>query len=980
MKKDKASSSNRSLLARWKNRDQKFEGLSKSQEIPEGEAVPLSSEQKRLWFLQQLNPTNSFYNYSELYRFDGDVDVSIFEKSIRLIEDRHDILRTIYPIKDGAPVVKVLNNSRSKFTHYDLSQENKEVALKKAQKIIKENAQHTFNLSNEILLRSIVIKIASNSYFFFIVMHHINTDKWSMKVFRKELAYNYACLIQEKKPSLQKLELQYANYAYWQSKKPLNNEHLSYWKEKLSGDLPILNLYTDHPKKVQPSYKGTFHKNDYDSNTSGAFFELCKKLETTPYVTMLSIYYILLNKYSGQSDILIGTPITKREHSSIEDVIGFFNDTLVLRTTVTNSISFKDLVKEVKRTTLEAFAHKDISFDTLVKTLKPDRRLNVHPFFQVMFLYHKVPETPKFGSNINVQYEPYDAGVAKFDLTLYISEDQGSLMSLMEYETDLFESSTIARMHKHFELILKDVISAPERLISTISIVTEEEASFYSSQEKSLEKYHIPQHNIHSLITAQALNVPDAIALSYQSRTVTYRELESESDRIASYLISEGIKKNDIVGLCIERSTEMVVALLGILKAGGAYLPLDPNYPSERISYILGNAFAKALVTQQNLLKNFTDFNVPVITLENCLSEDLKIKNTFPVIEETDLAYVIYTSGSSGKPKGVPITHGNILNSTLARTEFYDQDPSVFLLMSSISFDSSKAGIFWSLCTGGNLVISEKHLEQDIHKLEEVIKTQSVSHTLMLPSLYIQLLNYGQLAALSSLKTVIVAGEVCNPQLVQTHFEIVPKVRLYNEYGPTESTVWCIAHKIEQEDAFKTVVPIGKPIKNIHILILDKFLHKVPYGIPGELYIGGLSLANGYVNAPEKTEQFFIENPFKHMGCDTLYRTGDLARYNKKGAIEFLGRKDQQVKIRGYRIELDEIEQVLQSLENISQAVVVVKNNTKAIDWSELENCNTERIIEVLQKHSTTEEVESILNSIEALPESTLDVVIQNLD
>lgn len=980
MKQDKPFSSKNSLLSRWKNRSNPPEPAMELSVIPEGVAIPLSKEQKRLWFLQQLNPKNPFYNYSELYKLKGALNIDFFEKSIRLIEEKHDILRSSYPIQEGVPVVRIAQESTSTFTYHDLSTHTYEVASQKSEELVKKYASYAFQLSDETLLQSAVLKIADEEYLFLIVMHHIITDKWSMKVFRQELAYNYQCLVQEKQPVLNKPEIQYASYAHWQSGIPVNERHLSYWKEKLSGVLPSLQLPTDYPKKAQPSYRGTFHKNAYEPDVSQAFFNLCKALDATPYITMLSAYYVLLHKYSQQEDILVGTPITKREHTSLENIIGFFNDTLVLRSNVRSSFTFKELVQEVRKTTLEAFSNKDISFDTLVNTLKPERSLRTHPFFQVMLLYHKVPETPSLGEDIKITYEPYDAGVAKFDLTLYISEDQGSLMSLMEYETDLFEAATIARMHAHFKLILKSVINNPEQILSAISIETEEETTFYKTQAAPLNPYSVSRPGIHELIVKQARQKPEEVALILGNKKVTYGELDTKSTLIASYLLAQGIKKNDIVGLCLERSTDMIIALLGILKAGAAYLPLDPEYPTERISYIMDNAFAKALLTQEKFVVNFSDLNLPIVPMETIEKSEISPGFVMPEVRSTDLAYVIYTSGSTGKPKGVPITHGNIMNSTLARTDFYGNDPAVFLLMSSISFDSSKTGIFWSLCTGGTLVISEKHLEQDLYRLEQTIQLNNVSHTLMLPSLYAQLVQYGDVGKLKSLHTVIVAGEACNSQLVQSHFKMVPEIHLYNEYGPTESTVWCIAHKIEPQDANSSSVPIGQPIKNIQVYILDNSLQKVPYGVAGELYIGGLGLASGYLNDKEKTESSFVQNPFDTANSERLYKTGDLARYTVNGTIEFLGRKDQQVKVRGYRIELDEIEQLLYANKEVSQAVVTVKNDVDAINWKEVEEGTTAKLAQLVSNHIAEDEVNEILDSIEVLSEEALDLVLKNLD
>jgi len=976
MKKDTSSS----LLSRWKNRNKKPAQHHEITKISETTAIPLSREQKRLWFLQQLNPTNSFYNYSELYRLEGTIDVALFEKSIRFIEDKHDILRSAYSVEDGIPSVKIAEKSRSKFTFLDFSEDTYEVASNKANEVIKTNASYTFQLAEETLLQSTVIKVAPNNFLFLIVMHHIVTDKWSMKVFRKELAANYESLLKGEIPNIEKPEIQYASYANWQANQPINEKHLEYWKQKLSGEIPILNLTTDHPKKAQPSYKGTFDKQYYKEETANAFFELCSKMDATPYVTMLSVYYVLLQKYAGQRDILVGTPITKREQTSLENLIGFFNDTLVLRTSIDTTASFSDLVKQVKKTTLDAFSNKDISFDTLVKTLKPERSLSIHPFFQVMFLYHKVPETPQLGNDIKTSYEPYDAGVSKFDLTLYISEDEGALMSLMEYETDLFEATTIARMHKHFGRILATVIENPEVILSEINVHTDQEVEFYQKLETPISEYKIPHNGIHEIIAAQAKKHPETTALVYKDQKITYRELDEKATQIAAQLIQIGIQKNDIVGLCIERSHHMIIGLLGILKAGASYLPLDPEYPSERISYVLDNAAAKALITQEKLKTNFTNISLQILTLEAVEGTEIKENVVLPTVEGNNLAYVIYTSGSTGKPKGVPITHKNIINSTLARTDFYGTDPTAFLLMSSISFDSSKTGIFWSLCTGGTLVISEKHLEQDIDRLEHTIKANSVSHTLMLPSLYTQLVQYGDVKKLTTLHTVIVAGEACMTKLVSSHFETLSTVNLYNEYGPTESSVWCIAHKIMPKDAEANSVPIGLPIKNIQVYILDDMLQRVPYGTVGDLYIGGLGLTKGYLNDEERTAKSFIQHPFDTDAAKRLYKTGDLAKYTSDGTIEFLGRKDQQVKVRGYRIELDEIEQLIHKNPLVDQSVVVLENEFDAINWEALKTAAPSEILSVVKKHITNTELEALLTAVDTLPEAALDVVIENLD
>jgi len=605
-----------SLLAKWRSKNakkvaSKAEGIT---EIPSGVKIPLSREQKRLWFLQQLNPKNPFYNYSELYRLKGDLNIKAFEKSIRFIEAKHDILKSNYTVEEGKPIVSHQENPESEFLYFNVS-ENEENAETKADEIVQKLSSTVFNLSTGALMKSAIIKVAENNHLFVIVMHHMITDKWSMRVFRKDLAEFYSTIINGENPKVNKPGIQYANYAYWQQNKKIDNSHLNYWKNKLTGSIPILDLPLDRPKKSQPTYQGAFHKQVYSDKIAARFFDLCKNLEATPYVVMLSIYYVLLEKYTNQQDILVGTPITKRDDEVLENLIGFFNDTLVLRTQLELGLNFKELVGKVKQTTLEAFANKEVSFDTLVKELNPERSLNIHPFFQVMFLYHQVPETPVLDSNIEISYEPYDMGVSKFDLTLYISEDKGGLMSLMEYETDLFDTQTIERMHLHFQIILEQVINSPDILISEISVETEREKEVYKRLENPSQKIESPYTSIHKIIEEKAKQNPEDIAVVYTDEKLTYEQLDLQAKKVASFLMKKGINKNDVVGLCIERSPKMIVGLLGILKAGATYLPLDPSYPEDRINYILKHSKSKALLVASTLENSF----------ENTATENLDI-------------------------------------------------------------------------------------------------------------------------------------------------------------------------------------------------------------------------------------------------------------------------------------------------------------------------------------------------------------------
>ena len=967
-----------SLLSRWRTKNKNNNSLQEGiTPIPKNVPIPLSREQKRLWFLQQINLNNPFYNYSELYRLKGDLNISFFEKSIRYIETKHDILKSNFIIEDGKPSVIITPDLKSKFNYVDFSNLSISEAQQKADDLVRNNARVVFDLAHDSLMETTIIKVANNNFLFLIVMHHIITDKWSMRVFRKDLATCYSSLLANQTPQLEKLEIQYPSYAYWQQNKATNTNALAYWKNKLSGNIPTLELPLDFSRKPQPTYKGTFHKKVFSKKIAANFFELCKKLETTPYVVMLSIYYILLHKYSRQQDILIGTPITKRDEEVLEGLIGFFNDTLVLRTQFETTNSFEELVAMVKQTTLEAFANKDVSFDMLVKELNPERSMSVHPFFQAMFLYHKVPETPVLDPSIDISYEPYDMGVSKFDLTIYISDDKGDLTSLMEYETDLFSEHTIIRMHDHFHLILESVIQNSNTSIDAIEMNTIDEIHFYNQLASPKLNIASSFKGIHEIIANQAKQFPENTALIFKDEKITYQQLDNQANKVAAALISSGIQINDIIGLCITRSPKMIIGLLGILKAGATYLPLDPKYPEDRIRYILQHSKSQALLIESNFITTY-ESSLKTIDIDDVLNTpELAITLSLPQVLSNNLAYVIYTSGSTGTPKGVSITHENIINSTLARAHFYKEAPSSFLLMSSIAFDSSKAGLFWSLCTGAALVISEDHLEQDLEKLTTTINQHNISHTLMLPSLYQAIINYADLNKLQPLKAVIVAGEACTNQLVKTHFDKLPNIHLYNEYGPTEGTVWCLAHKIESSDIQKSSIPIGKSVANTEIYILDEQLQHVPFGTIGELYIGGKSLASGYFNDPEKTAEAFINNPFKDG--KKLYKTGDLVKFNNDGTIQFLGRKDQQVKVRGYRIELDEIEQHIYNDANVAVAAVVVENSNKKINIETLKLMKEDQIAQLLKDHFSETEIDKLFNSVEHLNEDELEVLLNNL-
>ncbi|WP_034045167.1 non-ribosomal peptide synthetase [Wocania ichthyoenteri] len=915
-----------SILDRWKKKSKKANDSFEIVKAPDNNGFyNLSKSQKRLWFLQQLYPKNTFYNLSQCYKFEGNINIEILKKSLILIFEKHEILKSYYPTKKGKSVLKFNNSYTLNIKEKDFSNYLENEAESKSKTFIDKQANFNFNLASGPLIKASVLKITQNKYVLFITLHHIISDQWSMNILKQELANNYRALINNLQIKTDLNSISFKDYAYWQNQKQTYESQKIYWKNKLAGEIPFLNLPTDFTRPISPSFKGKTHTINFSKSISTDILDVAKKLEITPFTLFLSAYYILLQKFSNQEDILIGSPVSNRDIESLESVFGLFIDTVVFRTLVKKSLSIAQFIKEVNAMSMKALSNKDIPFDTLVKELNIQRSLAVNPLFQVMFVYASKPELPSFGNNLKlVNSFEYSPNVSKFDLTLFITENKGELSSTFEYATDLFEEETINRFQQHLKHILEYIVYHSNKTIDSIPALIEADEKLLVLNNVAHKNVFKGFESIHSIIEDVALKCPNNLAVTFGDNSISYKKLNEKSNRIAQEVLKKSTK-NEVVGLCIERSLDMIIGMLGILKAGCAYLPIDPEYPNQRINFILNDAKVNIIISQSSLSTLFEEIDINSILIDEIDKSQSNDIIQLPLVKETDLAYIIYTSGTTGKPKGVPITHKNIINSTASRLDFYNENPSAFLLMSSISFDSSKAGVFWTLCTGGNLVISEKRIEQDIEKIANIVQQHNVSHTLMLPSLYNIILENVETKKLESLTTAIVAGEACSKSVCNIHFKTLPNVSLYNEYGPTEASVWCIAHKIETADLNKIQIPIGKPVANAQVYLLDDNKNKVPFGTSGEIYIGGYGLSKGYLNRPELTNKVFIENPFNIK--EKLYKTGDLAKYRNDGAIEFLGRLDQQIKIRGYRVELDDIESTINKSDLVEQSVVIVKQD-----------------------------------------------------
>ncbi len=913
----------KNTLDLWRARKQKAAVVVRISPRPAGVPVPLSRGQERLWFLQQMQPDNPFYQYAHVYDFRGALHITALTDAFQLVAQRHSVLRTNFRETENGVAQHISPDVIIPVETVDLSHLTLEKQREKLAELTRERARRTFDLSNDALLRVTVFQLNDKAFSVLLSMHHIIGDRQSLLLLHEELAAAYRELTTGENTHISPLDIQYGDYAYWQKTQQTKAKDRDFWLQQLAGDLPVTTLPADAEDGGANDFAGASMTKIFSEKLSAELKETAKNLGVTPFVLFSAAFQILLYRYTGQEDLLVGTPFTNRDKTELEKLIGFFNETLVLRGDLRGNPTFSELIARTKKRTTEAFAHKNMPFEELVKALKIERSGTENPLFRTMFLYNAAQPLPLFAPDLTVTESVYDLGVAKFDLTLFITDRGENLSAAFEYATHLYQPQTIENLHRHFENLLKAIVAQPEAKISDLEMLTiaEKEDLLF---ERNKTKIDLPAgENVLTLFTKQAKEKPETTCLSVAGKNYTYAAIDTRSRQVAAALQAQNIGRDDIVGLHVGRSAEMLVGILGILRAGAAYLPLDPDYPAERLDFMLADARVELVLTTENLQSQLSKNDLQILTFNKAENFGKVKDNALSEVENSQLAYVIYTSGSTGKPKGVPVSHENLYYSTAARFHFYEQQPQAFLLMSSFAFDSSIAGIFWTLTQGGTLVLPPKRSEQDPAALAQIIAENRVTHTLMLPSLYTLLLDYGAAKNLQSLNTIMVAGEACTPATVRAHFRTLHRANLYNEYGPTEGTVWCTAHKITPEDATGTV-PIGLPIPNVQNYILDKNRRPVPAGVAGELYIGGRGLAAGYLYRPDLTAEKFVEVNLTENRHERLYRTGDAARYRADGKIEFLGRIDRQVKIRGYRIEPDEIAAVLQNCAGVQEAVITV--------------------------------------------------------
>ncbi|MBW4564787.1 MAG: amino acid adenylation domain-containing protein [Mojavia pulchra JT2-VF2] len=907
---------------------------------------PLSFSQQGLWFIHQLAPDTPAYNIPIVINLTGQINIAALTQSLNEIIQRHEVLRTKFVLVDEQPAQVINPTVTFNLPIEDLQELSEDNAAVAVERLTKELAQHRFDLSCQSLLHSLLLRLTNNEYKLLVTFHHIVSDGWSIGVFIRELAALYEAFSNGKPSTLPELPVQYVDFAYWQ-RKNLHPERiqslLAYWKQKLSGKLPILDLPSDRPRSPVQTFNGAKVQLSLPKNLTDSLKQLSHQEGATLFMTLLAAFKTLLYRYTGQTDILVGSPVASRNAVEIETLIGLFVNVLVLRTDLSEQPSFRELLARVKSTALEAYIHQDLPFDKLVEELQPERDLSHNPLFQVMFVLQNVPIPNPQLSDISLTFHEGDSGSAKFDLTLFMEDREQGLVATLEYNTDLFKTDTIHRMLGHFQTLLQGIVNKPDTSIAELPLLTEVERHQLLVEWNNTQRDYPQNQCIHQLFEQQVEHTPDAIALIFGNQKLTYKELNQRANKVAHYLKTLGVKPDVLVGICMERSLEMVIGILAIIKAGGAYVPLDPTYPKERLAFMLADAQVSVLLVQPHLAQELPTHQAQVVCLDRDFQEFAAYSPENPTSEVTaeNLAYVIYTSGSTGKPKGAMNTHKGLCNRLLWMQDTYQLTASDRVLQKTpFSFDVSVWEFFWTLLTGASLVIAKPGGHQDSRYLVQLIAQEKITTIHFVPSMLQVFLEETELEQCGSLKRVICSGEALSFDLQQRFFERF-NAELHNLYGPTEAAI-DVTYWACQPNSNEKTVPIGRPIANTQIYILDKHLQPVPIGVSGELHIGGVGLARGYWNKPELTQEKFISSPFE--SGHFLYKTGDLARYRADGNIEYLGRIDHQVKLRGFRIELGEIEAVLGQHPKVKETVVVAREDIP----------NNQRLVAYVVPHSET--------------------------
>ncbi|PHM30298.1 non-ribosomal peptide synthetase [Xenorhabdus innexi] len=908
------------------------------QDIPRYERAdhyPLSFAQQRLWLIDQLTEGSPQYNCSGDLRLREPINLNMFEAAVGTLLERHEALRTHFKIIDNEPRQIIATSYDLPVKYHDLSALSESEKKRQLKKFNEEEWNTAVNLSTDLMLRIQLLKLAEDDYFIFYTIHHIACDGWSMAIFFNELLTLYRAYCRGESNPLPPLKVQYTDYAQWQREwlqGDILEKQLDYWQNQLSGASPIHRLPLDNPRPTQQNFEGLLHPQRISKTLTQEIRALCAKHEVTLFMFMETAFAVLLSRYSNEKDILVGMPVAGRRHRDIEPLIGFFVNSMVIRTDLSGQPTFSQLLKQNSRTILDAYAHQDLPFEMLVEKLSPERQLNHNSIFQIMFAVQNNQRDTTLEQDNLIEAEKHSLLTTRFDLEVHIYEEKydGELSIQWIADTSLFNIATIDRLLTNYETLLTNIVNVmkqhtgnSEPSVHDIPLLTDAE------QNILLHKWNGPQISFptgkcfHEIFEDQVAQYAEKPALIFGDNSLSYQALNEQANQLAHYLLAQGIKPDTLVALCMPRSLQAVVALLGILKAGGAYVPLDPSYPQARLQYMLEHSEVEFILTETHLVEKLPISQQQVICLDTDIVQsqlqhmpvDNITERPFP-LTENHLAYVIYTSGSTGKPKGVMGEHKGWVNLAFSQAALFGADSHIRVLQfASWSFDAMTLEMSMSLAYGATLYLISETQRRSPELLDEAVEKYQITHAVLPPALIPQL----SFNKWESVSTLLLAGEAVSPQIA-VHWS--QNRKLFNVYGPTECTSIVTTAVLTDEK-----VTIGKPLPNVVMRILNSEGHLAPIGVIGELHIGGVQLARGYRNSPEITERQFIRDPFSPHSAEgrenRLYRTGDLVRWTSDGQLEFIGRVDSQVKIRSYRIELGEIETVLAEHSALNSAVVL---------------------------------------------------------
>jgi len=897
---------------------------------PEGNP-PLSFAQQQLWFLDRLNPGNHAYNMPAVVRLSGKLNRDALEKSISGVVSRHEILRTSFSIdSDEQPFQCIAPALHVPLRFVDL---RKQPAAEVTRQITSET-QTCFNLSQGPLIRALLIQSGETEHILVLTLHHIVSDAWAMGVLVNELGALYQAFVAGQPSPLPDLAIQYADFAMWQRQQLQNGileKQSEYWQRQLAGLEEIASLPADHPRRNRKAVYGARMSFTYPAILTEKLKTMSQESGSTLFSILLTAFNVLLARYCGLEDISVGTLSANRNRAQIESLIGVFINTIVLRTRLHSNPTFQDLLKQVYETTAQAHANQDLPFDRLVESLRAGHGQQKTLFHTMLILQNTpLPKMQLHELNIELLRLERSEASPNSDLDLYFEETEDGLLGIAEYNSDLFERATIERTIRHFQTLLEGIATNPKQRLMDLPLLTEVEQQQLIAWNATETEYPYAEHKyLHQLFEAQVEKTPQAAAVIFEDQLLTYADLNARANQLAHYLRSQKVGPEVLVGICLERSLEMVVGLLGILKAGGAYVPLDPDYPPERLAYMFSDSGASMLLSQHHLLTSLPEHNAQVL----CLDRDWQSliapqPDSNPGIDVSlhHLAYMIYTSGSTGRPKGALNTHRGICNRLLwMQTEYQLNETDRVLQKTPFSFDVSVWEFFWPLLTGAQLVVARPEGHKDSAYLVDLIIQKQITTLHFVPSMLRLFLDEPRLEECLSIKRLLCSGEAL-PYELQEKFFARLNTELHNLYGPTEAAVDVTAWACIKDDE-RRLVPIGRPIANLQMHILDTSLRPVPVGISSELYIGGIGVGRGYHNRPELTAEKFLPDPFTKEPGMRMYRTGDLARWLPDGSIDYLGRTDHQCKIRGFRIEFGEIEAALVALPEVREVVVLARED-----------------------------------------------------